>query len=133
MSDITLSICLKLWSSNFQIFNSISVESPTLQTLSASERRIIKLRSRPVIPLTTLYDDYNGRPKLTEQKNPFKYIDLPPPPTPLKWFGTKRVFKASIKENSFKKISMASLLIDLSMRFAKVRDYFFRKLAMDLK
>ena len=29
-------------------------------------------------PLTTLYDDYMDRPKLTEQKNPFEYI-IPPP------------------------------------------------------
>ena len=32
-----------------------------------------------MIPLTTLYDDYIDRPKLTEQKNnPFEYIVLPP-------------------------------------------------------
>ena len=37
-----------------------------------------------MIPLTTLYDDYIDRPKLTEQKNPFEYI-VPPP---LKWVGT---------------------------------------------
>ena len=40
-----------------------------------------------MIPLTTLYDDYIDRPKLTEQKNPFEYI-VPPP---LKWVGTKTV------------------------------------------
>ena len=38
-----------------------------------------------MIPLTTLYDDYIDRPKLSEQKkNPFDYI-VPPP---LKWVGT---------------------------------------------
>ena len=38
-----------------------------------------------MIPLTTLYDGYIDRPKLTEQKNPFEYL-VPPP---LKWVGTK--------------------------------------------
>ena len=28
--------------------------------------------------MTTLYDEYIDRPKLTEQKNPFEYI-VPPP------------------------------------------------------
>ena len=37
-----------------------------------------------MIPLTILYDDYIDRRKLTEQKNPFEYIVLPP----LKWVGT---------------------------------------------
>ena len=37
-----------------------------------------------MIPLTTLYDDYIDRPKLSEQKNPFEYL-VPPP---LKWVGT---------------------------------------------
>ena len=31
-----------------------------------------------MIPLATLYDEYNDRSKLTEQKNPFEYI-VPPP------------------------------------------------------
>ena len=31
-----------------------------------------------MMPLTFLYDEYIGRPKLTEQKNPFEYI-VPPP------------------------------------------------------
>ena len=35
-----------------------------------------------MIPLTILYDEYIGRPKLTEQKNPVEYII---PPSPLKW------------------------------------------------
>ena len=38
-----------------------------------------------MIPLTTLYDHYIDRPKLSEQKNPFEYI-VPPP---LKGVGTK--------------------------------------------
>ena len=32
-----------------------------------------------MIPVSTLYDDYIDRPKLTEQKKPFEYI-VPPPP-----------------------------------------------------
>ena len=35
-----------------------------------------------MIPLTTLYDEYIDRPKLSEQKNPFEYIV---PPSTLKW------------------------------------------------
>ena len=35
-----------------------------------------------MIPLTTLYDEYIDRPKLTEQKKPLEYIV---PPSPLKW------------------------------------------------
>ena len=31
-----------------------------------------------MIPLTTLYDEYIDRSKLTEQKNPFEYIVIPP-------------------------------------------------------
>ena len=31
-----------------------------------------------MIPLTTLYDEYNDQPKLTEQKKPVEYI-VPPP------------------------------------------------------
>ena len=31
-----------------------------------------------MIPRTFLYDEYIGRPKFTEQKNPFEYI-VPPP------------------------------------------------------
>ena len=31
-----------------------------------------------MIPLTTLYDEYIDRPKLTEQKNPVEY-KVPPP------------------------------------------------------
>ena len=31
-----------------------------------------------MIPVSTLYDEYIDRPKLTEQKNPFEYI-VPPP------------------------------------------------------
>ena len=34
--------------------------------------------------LTTLYDGYIDRPKLSEQKKPFEYIV----PLPLKWVGT---------------------------------------------
>ena len=37
-----------------------------------------------MIPITTLYDDYIDRRKLSEQKNPFEYI-VPPP---LRWVGT---------------------------------------------
>ena len=33
-----------------------------------------------MIPVSTLYHEYIGRPKLTEQKNPFEYI-VPPPPS----------------------------------------------------
>ena len=36
-----------------------------------------------MIPVSTLYDEYIDRPKLSEQKNPFEYI-VPPPPPPLK-------------------------------------------------
>ena len=32
-----------------------------------------------MVPVSTLYDEYIDRPKLTEQKNPFEYI-VPPPP-----------------------------------------------------
>ena len=35
-----------------------------------------------MISLTTLYDEYIGRPNLSEQKNPFEYIV---PPSPLTW------------------------------------------------
>ena len=31
-----------------------------------------------MIPVSTLYDKYIDRPKLSEQKNPFEYI-VPPP------------------------------------------------------
>ena len=41
-----------------------------------------------MIPLTTLYNDYIDRPKLTEQKNPFEYI-VPPP---LKWVGSMKQY-----------------------------------------
>ena len=41
-----------------------------------------------MIPLTFLYDEYIDRPKLTDQKNPFKYI-VPPPPFPTSGIGTK--------------------------------------------
>ena len=34
------------------------------------------------IPLTTLYDENNGQPKLSEQK---KTVDCIVPPSPLKW------------------------------------------------
>ena len=40
-----------------------------------------------MIPLTTLYDDYIDRSKLSEQKKPVEYI-VPPP---LKWVGTIEV------------------------------------------
>ena len=33
-----------------------------------------------MIPVSTLFDQYIDRPKLTEQKNSFEYI-VPPPPT----------------------------------------------------
>ena len=39
-----------------------------------------------MIPLTNLYDEYIGRPKLTEQKNIFEYIV---PPSPIKWCRNK--------------------------------------------
>ena len=45
-----------------------------------------------MITLTTLYDDYIDRPKLTE-KNPFEYIV----PLPLKWVGTTKNPNAWIK------------------------------------
>ena len=32
-----------------------------------------------MIPVSTLYDEYIDRPKLTEQKKPVEYI-VPPPP-----------------------------------------------------
>ena len=32
-----------------------------------------------MIPVSTLYDEYIDRRKLTEQKKPFEYIVLPPP------------------------------------------------------
>ena len=42
-----------------------------------------------MIPLTILYDEYIGRPKLTEQKkNPVEYIV---PPSPLKWGSEQKV------------------------------------------
>ena len=42
-----------------------------------------------MMPLTTLYDDYIDRPKLSEhKKNPFGYI-VPPPP---KWVVTNTLF-----------------------------------------
>ena len=44
-----------------------------------------------MIPLTILYHEYIGRPKLTEQKkNPVEYIV---PPSPLKW-GSEKLNKA---------------------------------------
>ena len=45
-----------------------------------------------MIPVTILYDDYIDRQKLTEQKNPFEYIVLPP----LKWVGRINI-KNSLK------------------------------------
>ena len=34
-----------------------------------------------MIPVSTLYDEYIDRPKLTEQKKPSEYIVPPPPPS----------------------------------------------------
>ena len=39
---------------------------------------VLRWTSFLMIPLTTLYDDYIDRPKLTDQENPFDYI-VPPP------------------------------------------------------
>ena len=47
-----------------------------------------------MIPLTTLYDYYIDRPKLTDQKNPFEYI-VPPPSERGR---NKNVWKISFKE-----------------------------------
>ena len=33
-----------------------------------------------MIPVSTLYDEYIDRPKLSEQEKPFEYIVPPPPP-----------------------------------------------------
>ena len=41
---------------------------------------ILRWTSFLMIPVSTLYDEYIDRPKLTEQKNPFEYIVPPPPP-----------------------------------------------------
>ena len=35
-----------------------------------------------MIPLTTLYDEYIDRSKMSEQKNPVEYIVPPTPPPP---------------------------------------------------
>ena len=40
-------------------------------------------------PVSTFYDEYIDRPKLTEQKNPFKYIV----PSPSRGVGTKILLK----------------------------------------
>ena len=50
-----------------------------------------------MIPLTTLYDEYIDRPKLSEQKKLFECIV----PSPLKWVGTKT--------ESFKKIIQSTV------------------------
>ena len=39
---------------------------------------ILRWTSFLMTPVSTLYDEYIDRPKLTEQKNPFEYI-VPPP------------------------------------------------------
>ena len=39
---------------------------------------ILRWTSFLMMPVSTLYDEYIDRPKLTEQKNPFEYI-VPPP------------------------------------------------------
>ena len=41
---------------------------------------ILRVTGFSMIPPTTLYDEYIDRPKLTEQKKPFKYIVPPRPP-----------------------------------------------------
>ena len=41
-----------------------------------------------MIPVSTLYDEYIDRRKLTEQKNPFEYI-VPPPSR-----GSEQIFNA---------------------------------------
>ena len=43
------------------------------------QSHILRWTSFLMIPVSTLYDEYIDRPKLTEQKNPFEYIVLPPP------------------------------------------------------
>ena len=48
-----------------------------------------------MIPVSTLYDEYIDRPKLTEQKNPFEYIV----PSPSRGVGLKNVQKTD-KEHS---------------------------------
>ena len=43
------------------------------------ESIILRWTSFLIIPVSTLYDEYIDRPKLSEQKNPFVYI-VPLPP-----------------------------------------------------
>ena len=50
---------------------------------------ILRFASFLMAPLTILYDEYIDRWKLTEQKI---WVHRSPPPTPLKWVGTKKLF-----------------------------------------
>ena len=47
-----------------------------------------------MIPVRTLFNEYIDRPKLTEQKNPFEYID----PSPSIGVGTFNFKKAFLDE-----------------------------------
>ena len=64
-------------------------------------------------PLTTLYDDYIDRPKLTEQKNPFECIV---PHSPLKWGSEQLDFLKMAKiakgKNEFHHSNQSWLHID---------------------
>ena len=56
-----------------------------------------------MIPVSTLYDEYIDRPKLTEQKNAFEYIV----PSPSRGVGTIIMFyfKVIYKNSVFKAIN----------------------------
>ena len=61
-----------------------------------------------MIPLTILYDEYIGRPKLTEQKKNPVYIV---PPSPQKW-GSEQTF-ASRMTNSAAILSFAAQTLNI--------------------
>ena len=71
-----------------------------------------------MIPVSTLYDEYIDRPKLTQQKNPFEYI-VPPPSIGV---GTKNVHRSSeIAEKVNRQNGNFSTFKDLSVFKRKIQ------------
>ena len=72
-----------------------------------------------MIPVSTLYDEYIDRPKLTEQKNPFEYI-VPPPPPPQEGSEQSKPVTVCVRALCFK-----HLVCFIFFKFALHR-YFYR-------
>ena len=68
-----------------------------------------------MIPVSTLYDEYIDRPKLTEQKNPFEYVV--PPHT----FGSEQIL-IFIRDGCFRYI-IAGVAIILLLRKRRYSNY----------